>query len=128
MLAFAVEAEVDLWIDDHAHQRDGQGRRQVVRNGHKPARSILTGLGPIEVTMPRVHDRRPPNEREPFTSKILPPYLRKARSVEELIPWLYLKGISTNDFGEALQALVWPNAAGFSASTVVRLTARWGGG
>ena len=125
MLAFAVEAEVDLWIDDHAHQRDGQGRRQVVRNGHKPARSILTGLGPIEVTMPRVHDRRPPNEREPFTSKILPPYLRKARSVEELIPWLYLKGISTNDFGEALQALVGPNAAGLSASTVVRLKARW---
>lgn len=125
MLAQSVQAEVEMWIAEHAHVTDAKGRRQVVRNGTLPPRQILTGLGPIPVTQPRVHDRRPEGEREKFTSKILPPYLRKTRSVEELIPWLYLKGISSGDFAEALAALLGPEAAGLSASTVVRLKAVW---
>jgi len=110
MLAQAVEAEVASWIDDHAHLKDDQGRRQVVRNGHHPERAIQTGLGEIEVQQPRVHDRRPPEQREKFTPAVLPPYLRRTRSLEELIPWLYLKGISTGDFSEALQAILGPDA------------------
>ena len=125
LLTKAVEAEVACWIERHAHHTDADGHRQVVRNGHMPTRSILTGIGPIEVTQPRVHDRRPSAERERFSSKILPPYLRKTRSVEELIPWLYLKGVSTGDFAEALQALVGSNAPGLSASTVTRLKGVW---
>jgi len=125
LLTRAVEAEVACWIDQHAHHTNADGHRQVVRNGHMPTRSILTGIGLIEVTQPRVHDRRPEAERERFNSKILPPYMRKARSIEELIPWLYLKGVSTGDFTEALQALVGPNAPGLSASTVTRLKGVW---
>ena len=97
----------------------------MVRNGHLPEREILTGLGPVKVKQPRVLDRRPKDAAEPFSSKVLPPYLRKTKSVEELIPWLYLKGISTGDFSEALQSLVGPQAAGLSASTVTRLKAVW---
>src|SRR4051812_12223171 len=76
MLAEAVEAEVAAWIDGHAHLKDQAGRRQVVRNGHLPERAIQTGIGPVEVQQPRVHDRRPADQREGFTSAILPPYLR----------------------------------------------------
>jgi transposase-like protein len=97
----------------------------VVRNGHLPKRTITTGVGLIEVEQPRVLDRRTRNEAEPFSSKILPPYLRKTKSLEELIPWLYLKGVSTGDFNEALTALVGPNCPGLSASTVTRLKACW---
>jgi transposase-like protein len=125
MLTHAVEAEVHAWVEAHAHITDAGGRRQVVRNGRLPRREILTGLGPMEVNQPRVHDRRPPEEGQRFRSKILPPYLRKASSVEELIPWLYLKGISTGDMGEALQALLGPDVSGLSASTVVRLKSAW---
>jgi len=125
LLAQAVEAEVAHWIDSHAGIRDQAGHRQVVRNGHLPARTILTGVGPIEVEQPRVHDRRPKEEAEKFTSQILPPYLRKTKSIEELIPWLYLKGISTGDFHEALAALLGPQAPGLSATTVTRLKAIW---
>src|SRR5205807_2910468 len=82
MLAEAIEAEVAAWIDAHAHLKDQAGRQQVVRNGHLPERSIQTGIGPIEVKQPRVRDRRPADERESFTSAILPPYLRKTRSLE----------------------------------------------
>jgi transposase-like protein len=127
LLADAVEAEVAEWINRHAHLRDDQGRRQVVRNGHLPERTITTGLGPVEVRQPRVHDRRPGNTVERFSSKILPPYLRKAKSVEELIPWLYLKGISTGDFQEALAALVGPECPGLSATTVTRMKGIWEG-
>jgi len=127
LLADAVEAEVAEWIDRHAHLRDAEGRRQVVRNGHLPERTITTGLGPVEVRQPRVHDRRPGDAVERFSSKILPPYLRKAKSVEELIPWLYLKGISTGDFQEALAALVGPECPGLSATTVTRLKGIWEG-
>jgi transposase-like protein len=123
-LAEAIEAEVAAWIESHAHVTDEAGRRQVVRNGYLPKRSILTGIGPVEVEQPRVLDRRG-SEGEIFSSKILPPYLRKTRSLEELIPWLYLKGVSTGDFSEALSALVGPDAEGLSASTVTRLKEVW---
>lgn len=125
LLSQAVEAEVEQWIAEHAHLVDERGRRQVVRNGHAQPRRVVTGLGPIEVKMPRVHDRRDEPNRERFTSNILPPYLRKAKSVDQLIPWLYLKGVSTGDFGEALQALLGPDCPGLSASTVTRLKQVW---
>jgi transposase-like protein len=125
MLAQAVEAEVAAWIDAHAHPKDEEGRRQMVRNGHLPGRAIHTGIGPIEVRQPRVRDRRPADQREAFTSAILPPYLWKTRSLEGQIPWLYLKGVSTGDFAEALQAILGPEAPGLSAATVTRLKAAW---
>lgn len=125
MLARAIEAEVAAWIDEHAHVKDESGRRQVVRNGSHPERTILTGLGPIEVKQPRVLDRRSPEHRETFTPAVLPPYLRRTKSLDELIPWLYLKGISTGDFPEALKALLGPDAPGLSANTVTRLKAAW---
>jgi transposase-like protein len=125
LLAEAVEAEVAVWIDSHAHLKDASGRRQVVRNGHLPERAIQTGLGAVEVKQPRVNDRRPPGEREKFTPAVLPPYLRRTKSLEELIPWLYLKGISTGDFSEALAAILGPDAPNLSATTVTRLKAVW---
>ena len=125
LLAQAIEAEVADWIDRHQDCRDDAGRRQVVRNGHLPERTITTGVGPVTVKQPRVQDRRPAELREKFSSAILPPYLRKTRSVEELIPWLYLKGVSTGDFSEALAALLGPDAKGLSATTVTRLKGLW---
>src|SRR5512138_3689279 len=125
LLAEAIEAEVAAWIDAHAHLKDQAGRQQVVRNGHLPERTIQTGIGPVEVRQPRVRDRRAGDEREAFTSAILPTYLRKTKSLEGLIPWLYLKGVSTGDFSDALQALLGPDAPGLSAATVTRLKAAW---
>src|SRR3954470_4869580 len=125
MLAQAVEAEVAAWIDAHAHLKDQAGRRQVVRNGHLPERTIQTGIGEVPVQQPRVQDRRPPERREKFTSAVLPPYLRRTKSLEELIPWLYLKGIGTGDFAEALGAILGPDAPNLSATTITRLKAVW---
>jgi transposase-like protein len=125
MLTAAIEAEVADWIDRHAHVKDDQGRRQVVRNGHMPERAVTTGIGEVQVRQPRVRDRRSEGDRVKFTSKILPPYLRKTKSIEDLIPWLYLKGVSTGEFPEALAALLGPDAAGLSATTVTRLKAHW---
>ena len=125
MLARAIEAEVANWIDEHAHLCDEAGRRQVVRNGSHPERTLLTGLGPIAVKQPRVQDRRPPGQRETFSPAILPPYLRRTKNIDEAIPWLYLKGISTGDFPEALQGLFGVEAKGISATTVTRLKAAW---
>ena len=112
MLARAIEAEVADWVDAHAHLRDEAGRRQVVRNGSHPERTILTGLGPIAVQQPRVQDRRPPGQRATFSPAVLPPYLRRTKNIDEAIPWLYLKGISTGDFPEALQGLFGVEAKG----------------
>ena len=127
LLAQMIEMEVKGWIDAHAALVDAQGHRCVVRNGRLPSRTILTGVGRVEVSQPRVRDRRPAGEAEKFSSKILPPYLRKTKSIEELIPWLYLRGISTGDFQQALQALLGPNAAGLSAATITRLKEVWKG-
>jgi len=127
MLAMAIENEVAEYIERHAALRDGQGHRLVVRNGRLPARRIQTGLGLVEVEQPRVHDRRINEQGEPirFSSTILPPYLRRTQSLDELIPWLYLRGISTGDFTEALEALLGPQAKGLSATNIVRLKESW---
>jgi putative transposase len=125
MLATAIELEVHQWIKQRAELRDDHGRQLVVRNGHQPTRTIQTGVGNLEVRKPRVRDRRPPEGREPFMSKILPPYLRRTKAIEELLPWLYLKGISTGDFTEALQSLLGPDGAGLSATTITRLVRSW---
>jgi len=127
LLATAVEAEIADYIERHAGLHDAAGHRMVVRNGHLPEREIQTGIGPVKVRQPRVNDRRVDEDgrRLQFSSEILPKYLRKTRSIEELIPWLYLKGISTGDFSEALVALLGPEAPGLSASTVVRLKEVW---
>jgi transposase-like protein len=125
MLAQAIQAEVAGYLDARAELRDEDGRQLVVRNGYLPQRTLLSGVGPLEVKQPRVADRRSPEKREKFTSAILPPYLRKTKSLEELIPWLYLKGVSSGDFTEALAALLGPDAPGLSATTVTRLKAVW---
>jgi putative transposase len=127
MLAATVENEVAEYLSAHADQRDDRGHRLVVRNGYSPERSIQTGIGPVQIRQPRVNDQRVDAEgnRIRFSSKILPPYLRRTRSIDELIPWLYLKGVSTGDFTEALSALLGPDAAGLSATNIVRLKASW---
>jgi len=125
MLSRAIEDEVASYVEDRSHLVDENGRRLVVRNGHLPGRSIQTPMGTIPVKQPRVRDRRDAAEREGFQSSILPPYLRKTKSLEDLLPWLYLKGISTGDFSEALRALLGPDAPGLSASTITRLKAAW---
>lgn len=127
MLATAIENEVAEYVERHAAVRDDQGHRLVVRNGRLPAREIQTGLGLVEVQQPRVKDRRidEQGQRVRFSSAILPPYLRRTKSLDELIPWLYLRGISTGDFTEALQALLGPQAKGLSATNIVRLKESW---
>lgn len=127
MLATAIENEVAQYIADHKSLRDPCGYRLVVRNGRLPARMIQTGVGQVEVQQPRVNDKRVDEngQRIRFSSRILPPYLRRTKSIDELIPWLYLKGISTGDFTEALQALLGPQAPGLSASNIVRLKESW---
>jgi transposase-like protein len=127
MLASAIEAEVATYIEEHKDLRGDDGHRLVVRNGHHKGRTIETGIGEVEVRQPRVDDRRvdEAGDRRRFTSKILPPYLRRTRNLEELIPWLYLKGISTNDFSECLQQLLGTDTASLSPTTVVRLKEAW---
>jgi putative transposase len=125
MLARAIEAEVQGYLAAREGLVDDAGHRLVVRNGHLPARTIQTALGDVPVQQPRVRDRRPAGERETFQSSILPPYLRRTKSLEELLPWLYLKGVSTGDFSEALAALLGPEAPGLSATTITRLKAVW---
>ena len=125
MLAMAIELEAQAWLEERSSLLDEHGHRLVVRNGHQPPRSIQTGVGDVELVRPRIHDRRIGDEHELFHSKILPPYLRRAKAIEELIPWLYLKGISTGGFSEAFQSLLGPNAAGLSATTVTRLVRTW---
>ena len=125
ILAQALEIEIEEYIEMMRHIKTVDGYQVIVRNGYCPERSIQTGIGDIEVRKPRVRDRRPSDQREPFTSKILPPYLRRSKSIEELIPWLYLRGISTGDFTEALKAILGEGASGLSASTVTRLKGIW---
>ena len=126
LLAQAVEAEVAGFLGEHADKRTDDGRQRLVRHGHLPERSIMTGIGAVEVCVPRVRDRLSgTDDRIRFSSAILPPYSRRSKSLEVLIPILYLKGISTGDFAEALSALLGPNAGGLSASTIVRLKEVW---
>jgi len=126
MLQAAIDAEVEAFIEAHHDRRDEAGRRLVVKNGSLPARKILTGAGAIEVQQGRVRDNSPDTEnRVQFSPSVLPVYLRKTAAIEELIPWLYLKGVSTSGMGEALQALVGEQAQGLSANVVVRLKEQW---
>ena len=127
MLAQAIDNEVAEYICAASDLRNDQGHRLVVRNGYLPARTIRTGVGPVEIRQPRVNDKRTDEngQRIRFSSNILPPYLRRTRSIDELIPWLYLKGVSTGEFTDALKALLGPDAPGLSASNIVRLKASW---
>src|SRR5207344_1468565 len=127
LLAQAVEAEVADFLGKHADLKTADGHRRVVRHGHLPEREVMTGIGAVAVRQPRVRDREPyrDGERIRFTPAIVPPYARRSKSLEVLIPILYLKGISTGDFEEVLAALVGKDAPGLSASTIGRLKEVW---
>ena len=128
MLASALEAEVEAFLDRHADERLSDGRRRVVRHGHGPERAIQTGIGALEVRRPKVRDRAAgmdADERVRFTSSILPRWARRSRSLDALLPVLYLRGVSTGDFQEALAALLGPDAPNLSPGAVTRLTAGW---
>jgi transposase-like protein len=122
----AIEEEVAEYVENHRHHRDDLGHRLVVRNGKKPPRTILSGVGPLEVNQPRVDDRRVDENgvRFQFTSKILPPYLRQTKAIEDLVPWLYLKGISTGEMSDALVHLGF-DGSGLSPTSVTRMTESW---
>jgi transposase-like protein len=128
LLAQAVEAEVASFLAKHADLRTEDGRARVVRHGHLPEREVRTGIGPVAVRQPRVRDRAAAADnpgRIRFSPSILPPYMRRSKSIETLLPILYLKGISTGDFSEALTALLGKDAAGLSASAIGRLKDGW---
>jgi transposase-like protein len=126
LLAQAVEAEVAALLAGHGDKLTEDGRQRLVRHGHLPAREVMTGIGPVPVRCPRVRDRvGQGDERIRFSSAILPPYARRSKSLEVLIPILYLKGVSTGNFEEALSALVGKDAGGLSASTIGRLKEAW---
>jgi putative transposase len=121
--AQAIEMEVAILLAQYADRRDGQGRQAIVRNGYLPERDVQTGIGAVRVQVPRVRDRRGAGIR--FHSALLPPYIRRSKSLEALLPWLYLKGVSSGDFSEALQALLGPDAPGLSPATLSRLKQGW---
>jgi putative transposase len=126
MLQVALEAEVEEHLARYKDLVDEEGKRLVVRNGSMPERTLLTGAGPILIKRPRVDDRALDAEgKERFTSRILPRFMRRAPSIDALVPVLYLKGISTDDFPTALEAILGPQAKGLSATTVVRLKEIW---
>ena len=127
MLETALEAEVAGHIEAHEEARSADGRRLVVRNGRAQARRVTCEAGTMEVRAPRVNDRRvcDDGERQRFTSRILPPYMRRSPKVAEVLPLLYLRGLSTGDFREALPVLLGADAAGLSATNIARLTASW---
>jgi transposase-like protein len=127
MLAAALEAEVAAYVDAHVGEVDENGRRLVVRNGHHAPRKVLTGAGAVEVVAPRVNDKRldeATGERRRFSSAILPPWCRRSPKIAEVLPLLYLHGLSGNDFTPALEQFL-GTSAGLSAATVTRLTAQW---
>jgi putative transposase len=123
LLAQAIETEVAILLAQYVDRCDTQGRQSLVRNGYLPERDVQTGIGAVRVKVPRVRDRSGGGIR--FHSALLPPYIRRSKSLEALLPWLYLKGVSTGDFSEALQALLGPNAPGLSSTTVSRLKQGW---
>jgi putative transposase len=122
MILAALELEVEQYIQALCHLRDEQGHAMVVRNGKARQRTVHLGAGTVKLRAPRVNDRRPDHR---FSSQILPPYMRRSPRLEEALPVLYLRGLSTGDFSEALEALIGPEAAGFSATTITRLLKVW---
>ena len=125
LLAVAVEAEIEAHLSAYADLKLPDGRQRLVRHGSLPARDVQTGIGAVKVQVPRVRDRAGSNKIR-FQSSILPQYIRRTKCLEALIPWLYLKGISTGNFQEALSALLGPDAPNLSADTISRLTKTWG--
>jgi len=115
----AVQAELDACLEQYSDRRTEDGRTGVVRNGYQPEREIQTGIGPVTVKTPKI--RAKTGEPVTFHSALVPPYVRKTKSLEAALPWLYLKGISTGEMSAALEVLIGPNAKGLSASTVSRL-------
>jgi transposase-like protein len=127
MLAAALAAEVAAYVEQFVDQVDDNGRRLVVRNGHHREREVLTAAGAVSVTAPRVNDRRvnpDTGERQRFSSAILPAWARKSPQMTEVLPLLYLHGLSTSDFGPALEQFL-GSGAGLSASAITRLTSQW---
>ncbi len=123
LIRSAVEAELSELIDQSHGQQTQEGKAVVVRNGYQPERKIQTGIGPVTVRIPKVCSRT--DEAVTFHSALVPPYIHKTKSLEAALPWLYLKGVSSGEMGEALKVLVGPDAAGLSVSTVSRLKQVW---
>lgn len=123
LIAEAVDTELEALLAQYGDLKTSDGRQAIVRNGHLPERQVQTGIGDVAVQVPKVRDRSGSGIR--FNSTLLPPYLKRAKSLDELIPWLYLRGVSSGDFQEALAALVGDQAKGLSANTVSRLKSRW---
>jgi len=123
LLATAIEAEVAAFVEQHSALQTDEGKVAVVRNGYLPERPIQTGLGNIEVKVPKVRDRSGSGIK--FNSSLVPPYLKRTQAIEEFLPWLYLRGISTGDFSETLKHLLGPEAPGLSAATICRLKQDW---
>ena len=125
LLSAALEAEVEEFVAQYRTLLSAQGCRRVVRNGYHTEREVQTGIGGVSVRVPRARDRNGGQDAHRFRSSLLPPYMRRSRSIEALLPWLYLKGISSGEMGDALQALLGHNAAGLSSTTVSRLKQVW---
>ena len=126
MLETALNLEIEEFCQNHEKHRDEEGRRLVVRNGFSRSRKIVTGAGPLKVRTPRVDDRILVQASQPrFKSSLVPPYLRRTKNIEELVPLLYLKGISTGAFTEALEAILGKDVIGFSAENIVRMKQIW---
>ena len=123
LLAEAIEAEVSGLLAQYGDLKTADGRQAVVRNGRLPGRTIQTGIGDIEVAVPKVRDRS--DQGIKFNSQLVPPYLKRTKSIEEFLPWLYLRGISTGDFSESLKHLLGADAPGLSAATISRLKQGW---
>ena len=120
----AIESELQEMLSQYTKNRTDQGHAAVVRNGYPPERAIQTGIGPVTVKVPKIRSRS--GKPVTFHSALVPPYIRKTRSLEAAIPWLYLKGVSTGEMSEALKVLLGPEATGLSANTVSRLKQVWG--
>ena len=123
LLQAAIEAERDAFLAEFAERRTSDGRAAVVGSGYHPERAVQTGIGPVTVKVPKV--RAKDGKPVTFRSALVPPYVRKAKSIEAALPWLYLKGISTGEMGAALKVLLGPEASGFSANTIPRLKSQW---
>ena len=123
LISAALEAEIQTFLKQYEEMTDDKGAQRIVRNGYLPEREVQTGIGQVPVTVPRIRDRHPESQdgRIRFASSIIPPYLRRSKSIETLLPWLYLKGVSTGDFTDALAALLGKDAPGLSATTISRL-------
>ena len=122
LIAEAVQQELEALLSRPSNVKK-DGRQAVIRNGYLPEREIQTGIGPVSVKVPKVRDRI--GQGIKFTSAIIPPYLKRSKTLEEFIPWLYLRGVSTGDFTDTLSTLLGDNAKGLSANTVGRLKAKW---